>query len=112
MAKTLVITCNEGDKKLAYTLEFNRDVIERMESSGFNPDDVRIAPLSTCKALFAGAFLMHHKHVKQETIEKIYKNLPDKETLLKKLVEMYSEPIESYFDEPEEEGNAKWEASW
>ena len=50
---------------------------------------------------------------KQEDIDKIFAGMPDKESLIGKLAEMYNEPIMSLMDEPDEKtGNVEWVTSW
>lgn len=96
-----------------YTLEYTRKSIEIMERQGFNVNDISEKPMTTLPALFAGAFLAHHKWVKKDVIDEIYNRLENKQDLLQKLTEMYNEPIEALFEEPKEsEGNVSWEASW
>ena len=96
-----------------YTLEYTRKSIEIMERQGFNVNDISEKPMTTLPALFAGAFLAHHRFVKRDVIDKIYDSLPNKQDLISKLAEMYNEPIEALFEEPKEsEGNVSWEASW
>lgn len=96
-----------------YTLEFTRKTIATMERQGFIADDLTTKPVTTLPTLFAGAFLAHHRFVRREEIEKMYDKFEDKEQLLTKLMEMYAEPVQALFEEPEEnEGNIKWEASW
>jgi hypothetical protein len=66
--------------------------------------------------LFRGAFIAHHRGLfakDSELIDKIFEKMPDKETLLEKLSEMYREPFDMLLADPDEsEGNAKWGASW
>ena len=96
-----------------YTLEFTRKSIEIMERQGFRASDIIEKPVSTLPALFAGAFLAHHKYVKRDVIDRIFDKMTNKQELIGKLAEMYNEPIEALLDEPEEdEGNVKWGASW
>lgn len=96
-----------------YTLEFTRKSIETMERQGFRASDITEKPVSTLPALFAGAFLAHHKFVKRDVIDRIFDKMTNKQELIGKLAEMYNEPIEALLDEPEEdEGNVKWGASW
>lgn len=110
MAKTITIPTTEG---VEYTLEFTRKSIETMEKQGFSVADIERKPMTTLPALFAGAFLAHHRYVKREVIDKIFAKLPNKEELLVKLAEMYNEPLESLMGEPEDtEGNLTWGASW
>ena len=109
MAKTINFTF-EGT---VYTLEFTRKSIETMERQGFVARDIAVRPMSTLPALFAGAFLAHHKFVKKEVIDKIFNNLTNKDELVEKLAEMYNEPLETLMNDPEDsEGNLTWGASW
>lgn len=96
-----------------YCLEFTRRTVEMMERNGFVASDVRDKPMSTLPALFAGAFLAHHRFTKQDLIDRIYEKMTNKQELIGKLAEMYNEPINALIDEPEEnEGNVSWTASW
>lgn len=109
MAKTIKIDF-EGTE---YTLEFTRKSIETMERQGFVVGDIADKPMSTLPTLFAGAFLAHHRFVKKEVVDTIFTRLTNKQEFIQKLAEMYSEPLESLMDEPEEsEGNLTWGASW
>ena len=84
-----------------------------MERKGFVVADIERKPMTTLPTLFAGAFLAHHRGVRQDIIDKIYSQLTNKEDLIGKLAEMYNEPILTLVEEPEEsEGNLKWTASW
>jgi len=97
-----------------YTLEFTRKSIEIMERQGFNINDITDKPMTTLPALFAGAFIAHHRFVKREIIDEIYSKLTNKQELLQKLAEMYNEPLEALMEDPDDnEGNAvNWEASF
>ena len=109
MSKQLRFTY-EGNE---YTLEFTRKSIESMEKSGFVIGDITTKPMTVLPALFAGAFLAHHRFVKQAIIDEIFSKLTNKEDLIGKLAEMYNEPIMALVDEPKEaEGNLDWTASW
>lgn len=109
MAKQLKFTYNDKE----YTLEFTRRTVTQMEKQGFIAAEVENKPMSTLPALFAGAFLAHHRFEKKETIDAIFKKLMNKEELIGKLAEMYNEPIMALVEEPEEnEGNVSWTASW
>lgn len=109
MAKQLTITYKDSE----YVLEFTRRTITQMEKNGFVAGEVENKPMSTLPALFEGAFLAHHRFVKKEIIDDIFNHITNKEDLIGKLVEMYSEPIMALIEEPEEsEGNANWTASW
>ena len=108
-AKNIVLTYE--DKK--YTLEFNRKTIRAMERQGFVASKLEDMPMSMIMHLFSGAFMMHHRNITENEVDKIYESIRNKEDFLAKLSEMYSDPIVALMDEPEEdEGNAEWEASW
>ena len=66
-------------------------------------------------ALFAGAFLAHHRFVKRDVIDNIYARMNHKDELIAALVEMYNDPLLSLLDEPEQEGNEgnlNWKTGW
>lgn len=109
MAKQLKFTYEDKE----YTLEFTRRTVTEMEKKGFVAAEVETKPMSTLPTLFAGAFLAHHRFVKQEVIDAIYAKMTGKEELIGKLADMYNEPIMALVEEPEEsEGNVSWTASW
>ena len=109
MAKQLTFTYDGKD----YTLEFTRRTVAEMEKKGFIASDVTDKPMTTLPALFAGAFLAHHRFVKEDIINDIYSKLTKKEDLIGKLAEMYNEPILALVEEPEKaEGNLDWTATW
>lgn len=109
MAKQLHFTYDGKD----YTLEFTRRTVAEMERKGFIASDITEKPMTTLPALFAGAFLAHHRFVKSDIIDNIYSKLTKKEDLIGKLAEMYNEPILTLVEEPEEaEGNLDWTATW
>lgn len=109
MAKQLNFTYDGKD----YTLEFTRRTVAEMEKKGFIASDITEKPMTTLPALFAGAFLAHHRFVKEDVINDIYSKLTKKEDLIGKLAEMYNEPILALVEEPEEDkGNVNWTATW
>lgn len=109
MAKQLIF---EFDGK-EYTLEYTRRTVAEMEKKGFIASDITEKPMTTLPALFAGAFLAHHRFVKEDVINNIYMKLTKKEDLIGKLAEMYNEPIMALVEEPEEDmGNVNWTATW
>lgn len=113
MAKTLTIPDPISGK--TYTLEYTRKSVEQMEKQGFIAEDVQKKPMTMLPALFAGAFLAHHRYVKQGVIDGIYARLTKRDELISKLVEMYNEPILSLLDDPdqgEDGGNLDWTADW
>ena len=109
MAKQLRFTYEGKD----YTLEFTRRTVAEMEKKGFIASDITDKPMTMLPALFAGAFLAHHRFVKEDIINDIYSKLTKKEDLIGKLAEMYNEPILTLVEEPEKaEGNLDWTATW
>lgn len=109
MAKQLIFNF-EGKE---YTLEYTRRTVAEMEKKGFIASDITDKPMTTLPALFAGAFLAHHRFTKEDEINTIYSKLTKKEELIGALAEMYNEPIMALVEEPEEEkGNVNWTATW
>lgn len=110
MAKQLRFTYDGKD----YTLEFTRRTVAEMEKKGFIASDITDKPMTMLPALFAGAFLAHHRFVKEDVINDIYSKLTNKEDLIGKLAEMYNEPIMALVEEPDKntEGNLDWTATW
>lgn len=110
MAKQLTFTYDGKD----YTLEFTRRTVAEMEKKGFIASDITDKPMTMLPALFAGAFLAHHRFVKEDVINDIYSKLTNKEDLIGKLAEMYNEPIMALVEEPDKntEGNLDWTATW
>ena len=98
-----------------YTLEFTRESIKQMEREGFVAGDIVNKPMNTLPKLFAGAFKAHHRFdTKQKKIDEIFELFKNKQALIEKLAEMYSEPMETLMDdEAIDEGNAiAWEANF
>lgn len=113
MAKQLTI--NDPVSGVTYTLEFTRKTVELMEKNGFVAADMERKPMTLLPALFADAFLAHHRFVKRDVIDAIYAKLNHKDELIGALVEMYNEPLMALLDEPEQEndeGNLSWKAGW
>lgn len=109
MAKQLIFIYEDKE----YTLEYTRRTVAEMEKKGFIASDITDKPMTTLPALFAGAFLAHHRFVKEDVINTIYNKLTKKEELIGALAEMYNEPIMALVEEPEEDkGNLNWTATW
>jgi hypothetical protein len=109
MGKTLTFEY----KGKTYTLEYTRRTIAMMEQNGFVPAEMTDKPMSTILPLFEGAFLAHHRKTKKGVIDEIYDHMTNKEELLSKLSEMYTEPLEALMADPEDdEGNVNWTANW
>lgn len=109
MAKTLTFTYKDKE----YTLEYTRRTIREMEKAGFVAEDISTKPVTTLPMLFAGAFKAHHRNLNPQLIEEIFENLGDRQELITKLGEMYSEPVLSLIQGDENaEGNVTWTASF
>lgn len=109
MAKQIIFTYDDKD----YTLEYTRRTIKQMEDEGFVAKQIDDKPMTLLPALFAGAFKAHHRFVKQDVIDQIYENMPNKDKLIEKLAEMFNEPIMSLMEEPKDSAkNVDWMTSW
>lgn len=110
MAKQITFTFEDKE----YTLEFTRRTVKQMEDEGFVAQEIDSRPMTLLPALFVGAFKAHHRFVKQETIDKIYAAMPNKEDLIGKLAEMYNEPIIALMEEPDNKAgkNVEWTTNW
>lgn len=109
MSMQLTFTYKDKD----YCLEYTRKSVEIMEKNGFVASDIKDKPMTTLPALFAGAFIAHHKFVKQDMIDEIFSHMQNKSDLIGRLAEMYNDPIMALIDEPDEsERNVGWTASW
>lgn len=110
MSKQLNFTYKDKN----YTLEFTRKTVTELERKGFNTSEIPNRPMYMLPVLFSGAFLAHHRLLKQEVIDEIFAHMTNKEELIEKLSEMYNEPLETLIEDPEEgaEGNVDWTASW
>ena len=109
MAKTLEFEY-QGEN---YTLEYTRRTVKEIENRGFSIRALRDRPMTMYPMLFEGAFLCHHRKVKEEVVNAIYKDMPDKERLAEKLVEMYNSALDTLFDEPEDESKkVEWKTNF
>lgn len=113
MAKQLTI--DDPISGVTYTLEYTRKTVETMEKNGFIAAELERKPMTLLPALFAGAFLAHHRFVKREVIDNIFSRMNRKDELMAALAEMYNEPLLTLLDEPEQEGNEgnlSWKTGW
>lgn len=109
MATQITLTAN-NDK---YTLEYTRLTASIIEKQGFNLDELTAKPNVMIPLLVQGAFLRHHRELKQKEIDAIYKNVVNKsgkegeEGFIGILAEMYAETVNTLTDETAvDEGNA------
>lgn len=103
--KQITVSDEYGNK---YCLEYSKNTILSMERAGFVLDKFEEQPTLMTTLLVQGAFAKNHSRVKNETVEKIFNSLKNKEDFLKKLVEMYVEQRDTLTDE----GNSDWEANF
>lgn len=95
---------------ITYKLGYTRATVRMMEQQGFNISKVADAPMTYIPMLFEGAFYLHHRRIKQEKVNEIFKNLENKDELVTELGKLYIESVSSLMDEPEEDSSKK--ASW
>jgi len=106
MAQQIRVSFNDEE----YTLEYTRATAKAMEKGGFDINAISSQPNTMIPLLFAGAFLCHHRKVKEETINAIFNKMTNKEALINKLVEMYADTVTTLLEDAEgEQGNASWE---
>ena len=109
MAKKVTLTYEGAE----YVLEFTRKTVTQMEEQGFKIRDLGDKPITVLPTLFKGAFLAHCSYLKDDVLDAIYATIGNKKDFMEKLIEMYQDPIETLFDEPEpSEKNAEWVANW
>lgn len=105
------ITIPYNDKE--YTLTFNRRTVSALEQEGFKVTEVQNNLVTYVPMLFDAAFRAKHPKVQSKVVDEIYEKISDKEGLFDKLIEIYSDVLDSLFEEPEaDEGNIEWKASW
>lgn len=99
-----------------YTLEYSRLTARAIENQGFVLDELTTKPNMMIPLLVQGAFLRHHRGVKQKLIDEIYENLINRvgeegeEGFIGVLADMYAETVNTLTSENVvDEGNA---ATW
>lgn len=103
------IKLTDGDGK-DYTLSFNLKSVKQMSDNGFKIQEAIDNPVSGIPKLFAGAFLRFHRTIPQVKIDELWEQVEGKEDFITALVELYNDPIEKLFGEPEDTAKkAKWE---
>lgn len=92
-----------------YILEYSKNTVRQLEASGFVLEDVPNRPLTLIPQLFAGSFLCHHRRIKEETVNEIYKHMGNRQLLLETLSEMFRNPAVELLEDPEDdEKNIEW----
>ena len=99
-----------------YTLEYTRLTASAIEKQGFSLDDLTTKPNIMIPLLVHGAFLRHHRDLKQKFIDELYANIVNKtgkegeDGFIGVLADMYAETVSTLTDENAvDEGNA---ATW
>ena len=108
MNKQLRFTYQEKE----YVLEYTRKSVELMEAQGFKAQEINERPMTMLPKRFEGAFIANHKYVSKNVINEIFSKMGNRQELIGKLAEMYNEPIAALIEEPADEGNVDWTASW
>lgn len=103
MEKTLKFT----DDGTTYTLAFTRETIAETEDMGFVLSEAYDKPMKSIILLWRGAFLEHHRTLDNAKKEALFEKI-DKTELLGALVDLYSEPVKSLFDEEHSKNAVKW----
>jgi hypothetical protein len=103
-------------KNKEYTLEYNRNAAQAIESQGFVLDQVEDKPSVMIPLLVHGAFMKHNRGIKRALIDEIYENIVGKigkdgeEGFIAVLCDMYAETVNTLMDDKNgDEGNA---ATW
>ena len=94
-----------------YKLAFSRESVRTLETQGFDIDAISSQPVTMIPLLFYGAFHVYHRGIKRKKVDEIWEDMENKEGLVLKLVELYSETIEDLLGESEgaEAKKIKWE---
>ena len=100
-------------KDIKYTLEYTKETVAALEDRGYVAEEIGNKPMSNLVPLYECAFLAHHPMVTRTVTDEIYKLIPNKADVLRKLAEMANEQYKFLSDEPEEnaEGNLVWMVS-
>lgn len=99
---------------MEYVLEYSRNTVRTMERNGFRFDKLSDEPATYIPMLFEGAFLAHHKRIRQDKVSEIFGHIQAKDELMPKLAIMYQEAVSTLMEEPEETDAKKvtWEADF
>lgn len=100
----------EGAK---YTLAFTRKTVQTLSQNGFRPEMITEQPAVGIPMLFRGAFMVHHRNIKFDLVDRIYNDLENKTELINNLLTMYIEPITEMLEDPEDSSKkVKWEMNF
>lgn len=95
-----------------YALGFTRETVLEAEDKGFNLGTAQTKPLHSTYDMFKYSFLMNHKDITDEEVSKIYDLFTDKSTLNSKLIDLYSDSVNSLLDDNKSKNAIKWEANF
>lgn len=93
-------------------LSYTRKSAKIMEQNGFMFEQVFDKPNTYVPMLFQGSFLAEASYMSPKIIDEIWENLPNKEELIGKLMEMYADTLNDLLSTTGDEKNSTWEASW
>lgn len=105
MAKTMNFTIDGKD----YSIGFTRETVIQTEKNGFSYRFIDDQPITMISVLWHGAFLANYASLTYAEVEALFEKI-NKKGLLDALLGLYSAPIESLFDEDEE--NSKNAVEW
>lgn len=106
MAKSIVVTTSEG---VSYELGYTRATEQVMERQGFRYKEMEDKPATMIPLLVHGAFLLNHRSVSNETVDKVYDQIGDKDGFLAALLELYAEPLNAML---QEDSSKEKKATW
>lgn len=105
MEKTLNFTDNGKE----YRLTFTRETVVMTENMGFNINAVYEKPIFSLQTLWRGAFLANHDTLTIAEIDELFEKVK-KKGLLDALIDLYTAPVDTLFEETED--NSKNAIAW
>ena len=106
MARQIILNYNDKE----YILEYTRGSIRTMEANGFNVNEVGNKPAMMIPILIQGAFIKHHRFLKENEIEEIINSIPKKTELIGELSNMVLAAYTDLLEDNKEVDEKK--ASW
>lgn len=103
MEKTLSFTIDGKNYNLTYT----RATVMATERMGFRLGEVKAQPLTSITLLWRGAFLANHDTLTIAEIDELFSRV-QKKGLMDALIELYSAPVDSLFDEENSKNAVAW----
>lgn len=95
-----------------YTLQYNRNAIYQMEKMGFNILEMKDQPFNAIRLLIYGSLIMNHQDISLEFVDKLMSDINDLDGLVKALVEMYGNVLNTFYATKDENGITKGNATW